>query len=648
MIAKPTRIFCLLSLLVLVPCLHAPEVRAQAADAGQHRADKVTMNMRDADIRALIQWVADKTHKNMIVHKAVQGKVTVLSSQPISIEEAYKVFLSVLQVHGYAAIETDDAVKIVPQALATSSGLPASGTGADNDMVVSVLKLHNASAVKISTMVKPMLSKEALVSPYADTNVLVVADHAANIASVKQLVAQLDSTGDNRIQLVRLKYANASDVLDSLTALMPQSGRGGDSPELSMSVDERSNSILLAGDPARRSRMIKLIKQLDTPLKGEGNTQVVYLHYVDAKELVPILQGLAKSIQADQKDTNKANSVSVESSATANALIINAPPAMLSTMKRVVSQLDIRRAQVLVEALVVEVSGDIANDLGVTWITDPEQSVIAGVSTPGDLPLVSTDTTTTSVLPFAPGKGLTFGYFNSGDLQAAVRALDATQNANILSTPTVVAIDNEEASLLVGQNVPFITGQATGSSSSTTNPFTTIERQDIGITLDVTPRINEGDSVTLEIKQKTENLATSVDTSAVASDIITNKREINTKAMIKDNQILVLGGLISDEQREVKEKVPFLGSLPLIGRLFSSTSKTTSKKNLMVFIHPVILKDEEHMRAVTQKRYNFMKNLREQAGNKQWSAETSKSAAMQEFDTYTPATGTASDNGRKN
>ncbi|WP_101759472.1 type II secretion system secretin GspD [Oceanicoccus sp. KOV_DT_Chl] len=593
----------------------------------QSYADQLTMNMRDADIRSLIQWVADNTGKNIVVHRGVQGTVTVLSPQPLSTDEAYQVFLSVLQVHGYAAIETPEAIKIVPIALATGSALPYDTNKADADMVVSVIKIANVSAVQMAETLRPLLSKEAVVTPYAATNALVVADHASNIASAKRLIQQLDTQSDSAIELIPLKHADAVSILQSLTSL---AAAGGASKDISISADERSNSILIAGDPAKRKQYATLIKQLDSPLNGQGNTQVVYLHYVDAQELVPILKSLAQSIQVSQKDS--ATQVSIDSSESANALVINAPPAMLNTIKRVIAQLDIRRAQVMVEAMLVEVSGDIANDIGVTWISDPDKELVSAVNTLGDLPLV--DVNLTDPDSFRPGRGFTFGYFQDGDLQAAIRALNATQSANILSTPTIVAIDNEEASLLVGQNVPFKTGQSTSSSSPTSDPFTTIERQDIGLSLVVTPRINEGDSITLEIKQKTENIAQSID---VASDIVTNKREIITKALIKDGQILVLGGLISDEETEIQEKVPFLGDLPLIGKLFSSTGKSKSKTNFLIFIHPTILKDDTDIQQVTQQRYNFMQNLQQQAKNKEWKVDTKEPAVLEDFSTFSPA-----------
>lgn len=592
--------------------------------------DKLTMNMRDADIRALIQWVADNTGKNIIVHRAVQGNVTVLSPQPLSPDEAYQVFLSVLQTYGFAAIETADAVKIVPKALAANGALPYAGSSVDADMVVSILKIKNISVTRLSEILRPLMSMEAVLTPYAPTNALVIADHASNIDAAKRLIRKLDVAGDTEIEIVALKNADAASILISLNALMPNTQGATADSFFSISADERSNSILLFGDPAQRSQFKKLIQQLDSPLNGQGNTQVVYLHYVDASELVPILKSMAQSIQTGQKDS--ANPISIESSESANALVINAPPAMLTTMKRVISQLDIRRAQVLIEAMLVEVSGDVADDLGVTWISNPDNEIVAAVNTLGDQ-VLAVPNLNGGDANFRPARGLTFGYFDDGDLLAAVRALETSQKANILSTPTVVAIDNEEASLLVGQNVPFKTGQSTSSSSPTTDPFTTIERQDIGISLVVTPRINEGDSITLEINQKTENIAPSV---AVASDIITNKREIITKALIKDGQVLVLGGLISNEENQVREKVPFLGDLPLLGKLFSSSSKTHTKKNFMVFIHPTILRSDQHVQEVSQRRYNFMQDLQQQVKDKTWSANRKNTATLEDFETFSP------------
>jgi general secretion pathway protein D len=601
-----------------VPCL----LLATLLCTQLYAADKLTMNMRDADIRALIQWVADNTGKNIVVHKDVQGKVTVLSPQPVTPDEAYQVFLSVLQVHGYAAIETAQALKIVPKTIATNSGLPANRS-ALQDMVVSIIKVNHISAEKLSQSLKPLLSSNALLTPYPQSNSLVIADHHSNIQQIKQLVAQLDDVGNQAIDVIKLQYANAKDVMETLKGLLPKQGKQGDG--VSLSLDERSNSILLAATAVKREKIKALIAKLDTPLSGDGNTQVIYLHYVDAEEIAPILKNLAQTMEKEQKAGTMA--ISVEASKSSNALVLKAPPAILNSMKRVVEQLDIRRAQVLIESMIVEVGGDVSEDLGVTWLATDLNSndtgFAGGVVTPGSL-----GTT---------GPGLSLGYLQGGDIQAAIRALNTNTRANILSTPTIVALDNEQASLLVGQNVPFITGQSTGSSSSTDDPFTTIERQDIGITLDVTPRINQGDSVTLQISQKTEDIVTSGESLKIegASDIITNKREIITTALIEDDQVLVLGGLISDDEEESVQKVPFLGDLPLVGNLFKSTSKTREKKNLMVFIHPVILKDRHHSDRMSEQRYKFMRELQMEARQRPVNFDP-KQPLTEEFNTFSP------------
>jgi len=610
--------YCLCFLLAL-SLVSAPPSLAQ---------DKLTMNMRDADIRALIQWVADNTGKSIVVHKDVQGKVTVLSPQPVTPDEAYQVFLSVLQVHGYAAIESGKALKIVPANIATKSGVSSSASQ-HQDMVVSVIKANHLSAEKLAQSLKPLLSENALLAPNATSNSLIVADHANNIQQIKTLINELDAASTQPIEVVRLQHANAEDVLEALQSLLPES-KEGDSA-INLSVDERSNSLLISGVDSRRQQIKRLIKQLDTPLSGAGNTQVVYLHYIDAAEVAPILKSLAKTMEAEQKSGSMA--ISVEPSESANALVLKAPPAILNSMKSVIKQLDIRRAQVLIESLIVEVSGDVGEDLGVNWVTtdlnENDSGVAAGVSTLGNLQLGSVTT--------GLGSGFTFGYFEGGNIQAAIRALDTNQKTNILSTPTVVALDNEEAALLVGQNVPFITGSFTTPSDDSQNPFTTIERKDIGITLEVTPRINQGDSITMEIKQTTENIRAATNSLRLegASDIITDKREILTTALVKDDQILVLGGLISDDEKEVVQKVPLLGDIPLLGKLFKSTSKTRERKNLMVFIHPVILKDEQQSRSISQRRYNFMRDLQQDSRKRPVNIDKQQ-PIIEEFDTFTP------------
>jgi general secretion pathway protein D len=607
--------------------------------------DMVTMNMRDADIRTLIQWISDQTGRNMVVHKDVQGKVTVLSSKPVTKAEAYRVFLSVLQVHGFAAIETPEAVKILPASLAAQSGVPLSAAlgASTGDMVVQTFKLSNISATEMAQTLRPLVSKDAVINADASTNMLLIADHAANVNELQNLVQRMDRSGGGEVELVKLENANAKEIVASLSGLYPSSaggapgGQGGGALPLSIAADERSNSVLLSGDSSKRAQAKRLIKQMDKPLSGEGNTQVIYLQYATAKEVAPILKSIAQSVLKDQKD--KAASFSIEPSESANALVVNAPPGLIANLREVVTKLDIQRAQVLVEALIVEVSADVSDDLGITWTTanlnDSNKSGgVAAVNTLGNLSAATITTDTSgNVTNISPAPGITFGYLKDGNIRAAIRALSANTKANVLSTPTVVAIDNEPASLLVGQNVPFITGQATSAASGTANPFTTIERKDIGISLEITPRINQGDAITLDIKQKVESIAPSVEG---ATDLVTNKREINTKALIKDGAVLVLGGLISDDETTSKQKVPILGDMPLIGKLFSSTGHDRKKQNLMVFIHPVILKDQQQISDVSGARYRFMQNEQKQAQKDEptTTRRTPQPAEMEDFNTF--------------
>ncbi|MGI9284652.1 MAG: type II secretion system secretin GspD [Pseudomonadales bacterium] len=625
--------------MLLIASLFLQSFGLQAQDE-----DKITMNMRDADIRGVIQWVSDLTGKNILVHNDVQGAVTVISGGPVTKEEAYELFLSSLQLNGFAAIESNTVIKIVPERMAGQSATPLDA-GGGNQIVTRIIPVSNLPANQLVVLLRPLLPENAKISADATSNSLVVVDRASNIARIQNIIQRMDKPGSGEFDLVKLKHANAADIMQSLSQLMPQQNGGDESGMLNVnfSYDERSNSILMFGDPAKRKNLRSLISRMDQPVTGEGSTQVVYLNYVDAEELVPILAGMAEAHAKDTgEDESKLNAM-VSASKSTNALIINAPPALLASMKRVVSQVDIRRAQVLVEALVVEVNNDIANDIGVTWVTTNDASeggTFGAVNTLGNLPLaaVSPSLGDAEVTDFIPGSGLTFGFFKNGSLRAALRALASNTKANILSTPTIIAMDNEEADLLVGQNVPFITGQSTGNASQTDNPFTTIERQDIGTSLKVTPRINRGDSIALQIEATTENIVPAAD---FASDIITNKSQLRTRALIKDDEVLVIGGLIREDETEVRQKVPLLGDIPLLGKLFSSKGITKSKNNLMVFIHPVILKDREHVADLTRKRYNFMRTKQKEISRDDWDRGQYKlQPLLPEFETFAPG-GTA-------
>ncbi|MCG3169307.1 MAG: Type II secretion system protein D [Pseudomonadales bacterium] len=593
---------------------------------------KLVMNMRDADIRALIQWVADVTGKNLVVHKDVQGKVTVLSSEPLTSAEAYQVFLATLEVHGFAAIDADGTVKIVPQAMANASGPPLGGAGG-GEVVVRVIKPRNVPVEQLAANLRPLVPETGMLAAYPGSNSLIVTATANNVRRIDEIVRTLDRASDLQFEAVALRHANAEEVAATLGKLVP--GLAGEEGFrfVSLSVDTRTNSILLSGEPENRRRVRAIIDSLDREVAG-GSTDVVYLQYVQAEEMLAILKGIAGALQEGTGEDARSR-VSIEASKSTNALVINAPPDVLARLRSIVEQVDIRRAQVLVEALIVEITDDDARDLGVSWVWSagedfPSSGGNAAVDLPGTLGtgLVTDDDGNVS---FQPGAGLSLGYFENGDLKAVIRALSSTTRANILSTPTIVALDNEEAELLVGQNVPFKTGESTGPASSTENPFTTIQRQDIGLNLLIKPQINRGDSITLDLKQSTESIAPSVD---IASDIVTNKRLVRTKALIKDGQTLVIGGLLQDDASVSRSKVPLLGDIPLLGKLFSSTNRSRGKTNLMVFIHPTILKDDAQVEGITRQRYDFMRERQASAPRSRLTPEPEP--VLPEFETIRP------------
>ena len=356
-----------------------------------------------------------------------------------------------------------------------------------------------------------------------------------------------------------------------------------------------------------KAQIRDLIANMDKPVLGTGNTSVIKLQYAEAVQVVPILETVSGSLKQREKDQRIANvDVKISAHEPLNALVITAPPSVMETMRAVIAELDARRSQVLVEAIIVEVSEDLSRDLGVDWQTNLEtdDAVYASGSL---LPSILSDGIDVSNGVASAGSGLALGYFRNGSLRAVIRALEGNAKANILSTPSIVALDNEQASILVGSNVPFVTGSLQRAGDE--NPFQTIQRQDIGITLEIKPRINNKNSLTLEIAQKVESLG---QTDARTADIITNKRELSTRVLIENGDVLVLGGLIRDEVKETETKVPLLGDIPLLGRLFRGSSSSLVKSNLMVFIHPIILPDRQSGLDISRKNYN---RIREQQVN---------------------------------
>ncbi|MFN2308376.1 MAG: type II secretion system secretin GspD [Gammaproteobacteria bacterium] len=586
-------------------------------------AASVTLNLKDADIGALIGTVAEVTGTNFIVDPRVKGKVTVVSSKPMESDEVYQVFLSILKVHGFAAIPSGAVVKIVPDVNAKAEGPPVvsdKAPGRGDEVVTRVIEVNNVSAAMLVPILRPLVPQQGHMAAYPGTNVLIISDRADNIERLVTIIRRMDQQSDAEIELMPLQHASAAEVVRIISALnRPQPGQPQDPGGASTVIaDERTNSVLIGGGKSERLRLRMIISHLDTPLDRGGNTRVVYLKYAKAKELVEVLTGVSSSIAEEQKGQAAAptpSTVSIQADENANALVINAPPDVYRSLAAVIRQLDIRRAQVHVEAVIAEISSDKAIELGVQWRgTDDVNGagMIGGTNFPG----TGSSINAVAANPLSAGSGLSLGYFEGTstilgteflNIGVLVRALASDSATNILATPNLVTLDNQEAEIVVAQNVPFVTGSFsnTGATEGASNPFQTIQRQDVGLTLKVKPQINEGDSIKLEIEQEISSVGEKAD----AVDIVTNKRSIKTIVLVEDQQMVVLGGLLDDNLTENVQKVPLLGDLPLLGNLFKSRRSTKTKRNLMVFLQPSILRDAAYYSETSMGKYNFMRGL---------------------------------------
>lgn len=604
------------------------------------QAETVTLNLKDADISALISTVAEVTDRNFIVDPRVKGKVTVVSSRPMDSDEVYQVFLSILKVHGFAAVPSGEVIKIVPDVNAKQDGIPTANDqapGRGDQMVTRVVQVDNVAAAQLVPILRPLVPQQGHLAAYPTTNVLIISDRASNVDRLLTIIRRIDQVSDSEIEVITLQHASASEVVRVLNSLNRATPGAGKAPAAAtqqvLVADERTNSVLLGGDRGIRLRMRAIISHLDTPLDAGGNTDVVYLRYAEATEIVDTLLGVGK-IEEQEGQQGKGKAVSakrgsfdIQADEATNSLVITAPPDIMRTLKRVIGQLDIRRAQVLVEAIIAEVGEDTARDLGVQWVFAGDRDSnrgpvgIINYSNSGspiaDLANAAIAADSGGTVPtLLDGALVGFGQFNSSSFNyaAVINALASDTNTNILSTPTLVTLDNEEAEIVIGENVPFVTGSftSTGAGDSATNPFQTIQREDVGLTLKIKPQINEGDAMRLDIEQEVSSIADSV---AGASDIITNKRSIKTNVMVDDGQVVVLGGLIEETINESVQKVPLLGDVPYLGALFRSKTSDVRKTNLMVFIHPVILRDASTMNNYTNAKYNDIRVIQMEQNN---------------------------------
>ena len=598
----------------------------------------ITPNYKDADIRQIIEAVSDVTGRNFIVDPRVKAQVTMLSSTPMSADAFYETFLSILDVYGFVAVQSGNVVKILPDANARQ--IPGaetySGDAANDDIVTQVIAVQNIAAAQLVPILRPLIPQYGHLAAHPPSNMLIISDRAANVRRLLRIIGRIDQAGDEDIEVVPLEHATAGDVVRVLTSLA-QAQRTDGAGQIGLVADDRTNSVLISGEKNQRLKMRTLIAHLDTPLEDGGNTRVRYLRYANAEELSSKLQsqftGAGAGGQGGQAGAQgggiagaTGGPVQIWADELTNAMIVTAPPKAMRAIMAVVDKLDIRRAQVLVEAIIVEITADKSAELGVEWAVDGSQDNNAigiqnfpssGVNLLGLAGAASGGGEGAANALSGLGSGITLGVGriseNGTSFVALLRALQGDADTNIISTPTIVTMDNEEASIEVGQEVPFLTGQFTntGANTGAVNPFQTINRESVGTKLEITPQISEGESIVLKINQEISSIAQGA-TGAV--DLVTQERKISTSVIVENGGILVLGGLIDDTIRESDQRVPVLGSIPVLGNLFRSRSTNTVKANLMVFIRTSILRNPEQTHMATEEKYNYMRELQQEEG----------------------------------
>lgn len=615
------------------------------AQPGPDPVPTYTVNFKDADIQEVIKFVADVTERNMVVDPRVKGRVKVISKTELNEVELLELFRSVLQVHDYTMIEVGNVIRILPLKEARSSPVRVVKKNfvpekTDNGFITQVIQLENVDATKVLPVLRPLVPQHSHLAAYSPSNAIVLTDTAPNIERIRRIIQKIDLSALPETEVIILKYANADEMVTTLSKLTQKSAQEGPSTtRFQMVADKRNNAVILTGEDVQRRRIKELLQTLDRPNSQSGNVRVVYLEYADAKNMAQILskvvQNLDKVGPANQSSGSSRTSsrrnnsgATVEADEDTNALLITANGDELQALLAVIDRLDVRRAQVLVEAIIVELS--LTNDeaLGVEWLFTNSDSGVVGGSTSGSSTLGRNSGLATGILGEdlsdteraqgllgsilgTQGQILGVGGTTDGDAFLAVlNALNDSSKANILSTPSIMTMDNNEAKLSIGQNVPF----STGSFSSTGNtgggissPFTTIQREDVGISLTVTPQINEGDKIILKIEQEVSSI--NGNPSVDAQDIITNQRKFETQLIAADGEVVVLGGLIEDNVQDSVRKVPLLGDIPILGNLFKVQGTNRSRSNLMVFLRAKVVRDDQQLRGATAEKYKHIRDV---------------------------------------
>jgi general secretion pathway protein D len=601
--------------LVCSPLPLSAAVTASAPTASQQE-ESWTINLKGADIREFIEQVAQISGQTFVIDPRVKGQVSVVSNDPLTLTEVYQLFLSVMATHGFSVMTQGDQARIVPNAEAKADA--DAGRSAPDRLETRVIQVQHGSATELIPLIRPLVPQYGHLAAISSANAIIISDRTANIERIEDLLRQLDQKGQNDYSVLNLQH---SWVMDTAEVLRNAADRGQAKGAAGTQViaDGRTNRLIILGPPGARAKLVALAQSLDTPSSRSANTRVIRLRHGDAKSLAETLGEISEKLkpEATGETTSKPQIILIRADESLNALVLLAEPDVVATLEDIVRQLDVPRAQVMVEAAIVEVSGDISDALGVQWAVDARggSGGLGGTNFSGTGLSVGrvlqaiqdnkndVDNNTLSNLPDGAIIGLGTDSFG-----VLVTALSANSKSNLLSTPSLLTLDHQKAEILVGQNVPFQTGSFTTSASGADNPFTTIERQDIGVTLKVTPHINEGGNLRLEIEQEISSIApTSQGVNAV--DLITNKRSIKSTILAEDGQVIVLGGLIQDDVTQADAKVPLLGDIPLLGRLFRSTKETRIKRNLMVFLRPTVIRDAAGMAALSGKKYSDIRVL---------------------------------------
>lgn len=653
-------------------CLAVP---LWVASTGLASAESWKVNLQDADIKAFINEVATITDQNFVLDPRINGNVTVISNKALSRDEIYQLFLSVMQVNGIAAIDSGTTIKLVPDNVAKQSGVAVDlrGDSVGEALATRVIYLTNTQAAEVLGVIRPLMPQSAHAAAVPGVNALVLSDRADSLNQLTSLIRDLDSNVNDSLQVIPLRHVDAERMMELISALVASAGSGqaqGGNNQLKVIADTSSDRLLVKGSPEMIAKVKEMVNQLDTtPTRRLSGLRVFRLKYASAGHIADMLRGLlanqsinsagaTSSLESaslndssstgatltNESSTNTTNNATTSSTSganssstgtgvggrpfsiiadeTQNAVIVNAAPELMFEIEDAVNQLDSRRAQVLIQAAIVEVSGDDATQLGVQWALGNANSgygvvnfnnvgasatALAAAALGGGAASISAAAGSIAGALIGIGDSSKDSQGNTQFYGAILQALDSSTSANLLSMPSILTLDNEKASILVGQNVPFVTGSFTTSGNDSSNPFQTIDRQDIGINLNVIPHIGDNGTVRLEVSQEVSSVVPG--STGNASGLITNKSLINTTILADDQQTIALGGLMRENSTTRQQKVPGLGNVPVIGRLFRSDNDTTQKSNLIIFLQPTILRDGRAVASVTERKFNQMRVL---------------------------------------